>query len=82
MVLPTLANKKSYYFIDGLKKELVKLNYTKDDGYQLNDSVVETFKGYVLDELNSIKLAFKQKEEFLNAIGLSESEFNSMNARE
>lgn len=82
MVLPTLANKKSYYFIDGLKKELVKLNYTKDAGYQLNDSVVETFKGYALDELNSIKLAFKQKEEFLNAIGLSESEFNDMNARE
>ena len=82
MILPTLANKKSYYFIDGLKKELVKLNYTKDAGYQLNDSVVETFKGYALDELNSIKLALKQKEEFLNAIGLSESEFNSMNARE
>ena len=82
MLLPTLANKKSYYFIDGLKKEVVRLNYIKGEGYQLNGQVINTFKGYALDEFNSIKLAIQQKEEFLNALGVTESEFNNMNARE
>ena len=82
MLLPTLANKKSYYFIDGLKKELVKLNFVKGEGYQLNDQVINTFKGYALDELNSIKLAIQQREEFLNKLGVSLSEFNNLNARE
>ena len=82
LLLPTLANKKSYYFIDGLKKELVRLTYVKGQGYQLNDQVIDTFMGYALDELNSIKLAIQQKEEFVKALGISEQEFNSMNARE
>lgn len=79
---PTLANKKSYYSIYGLLKALVRLQYTKENGYQLNKEVIDIFKGYAIDELNSIKLAYQQRDEFLKLIGKTLEEFNSMSATE
>lgn len=79
---PTLANKKSYYSIYGLPKALVRLQYTKENGYQLNKEVIDIFKGYAIDELNSIKLAYQQRDEFLKLIGKTLEEFNNMSAAE
>lgn len=79
---PTLANKKSYYSIYGLPKAFVRLQYTSDRGYQLNKEVIDIFKGYAIDELNSIKLAYQQRDEFLKLIGKTLEEFNNMSATE
>lgn len=81
-LLPTLANKKSYYYIDGIEKQEVKLNWTEEGGLQISDDVIDVFTGYYLDEISAMTKAYEAKNKFVTELGITEAEFNNMNGRE
>ena len=77
MVLPTLANKRTYYVINGIKK----LDTQIQDG-RLSEDVVDVFVNYAICEYKTIKEAIKAKNKFLKRVGVSEEVWNNMSADE
>lgn len=73
MVLPTLANKRTYYVINGLNKLNVNIQDNKID----NDTI-DVFANYAICEYKTIKEAFKAKDRFLSRVGVSEEVWNNM----
>lgn len=82
MPLPTLANKKSYYFIEGLDKQQVKLIRSEDGRLQVSERIIDIFAGYAQDEINAIKAANKTRQDFLDSLGVSIDVFNNLSAEE
>ena len=82
MPLPTLANKKSFYYIEGLPKQEVKLIRSEDGVLQISERIIDIFAGYAQDEINAIKAAEKLRANFLNSLGVSLEQFNSMTGEE
>lgn len=82
MPLPTLANKKSYYFIEGLDKQQVKLVRSEDGKLQVSERIIDIFAGYAQDEINAIKAANKTRQDFLDSLGVDIDTFNNLSAEE
>lgn len=82
MPLPTLANKKSYYFISGLDNPQVKLVRDSEGNFQVSDRIVDIFAGYAQDEINAIKEAEYQISTFLIDEGLTIDQFNELSGDE
>jgi hypothetical protein len=73
MVLPTMADKKTYYFIEGLKslKNVIVFDpNTKEP--RLSKEALDIFHGYALDEENRIRHA---KEQFKAATGVEYNDY-------
>lgn len=81
-LLPTLANKKSYYYIYGIEKQDVSLNWSEEKGLQLGDDIIDVFRGYYLDEISAMSKAYEAKNKFVSELGIDEDSFNNMNGRE
>lgn len=81
-LLPTLANKKSYYYIDGIEKQEVNLSWSEEKGLQISDDIVDIFRGYYLDEINAMQKAYEAKNKFISELGIDEESFNKMTGRE
>ena len=77
MPLPTLANKRTYYFISGLKRVPVSIQ-----NGQLNDEAIDVFTNYAINEYVVIQEAIKAKNKFLDRIGVSEDVWNKMSGKE
>ena len=73
MPLPTLANKRTFYFITGLKRTPV----TIQNG-SLNAEVIDVFTNYAINEYTTIQEALKAKNNFLERVGVSEDDWNKM----
>lgn len=82
MPLPTLANKKSYYFIEGLDKQQVRLIRSEDGKLQVSERIIDIFAGYAQDEINAIKAANKTRQDFLDSLGVDIDTFNNLSAEE
>ena len=82
MPSPTLANKKSYYFIQGLDKQVVRLILNNDGTTQVSDRIVDIFAGYAQDEINAITAAIALRQKFVDSIGVTVDQFNEMSAEE
>lgn len=82
MPSPTLANKKSYYFIQGLDKQVVRLILNNDGATQVSDRIVDIFAGYAQDEINAITAAIALRQKFVDSIGVTVDQFNEMSAEE
>lgn len=80
--LPTLANKRTYYFIEGIRKQNVLVNKDKSKKLQLDDETVKVFVKYAVNEYEVIQEAYKQRDKFLNDVGLSLEEWNNLTAAE
>lgn len=75
--LPTLANKKTFYFITGLKRLEVHIQNGR-----LNEEVIDAFVNYAINEYTTIQEAIKAKNKFLSRVGVSEAEWNGMSKSE
>jgi len=62
-ILPTLANKKKYYMVEGLPaiRNTIDLN----NGGRLSAQVKSMFCGYIADEANAIIAAHKLRTSFI-----------------
>lgn len=63
IIFPTVADKKSYHFIRGIKlpHERIKFNTTPQGAYiQYGEQSMDTLLGYCYDELNQIELCLRQ----------------------
>lgn len=63
IIFPTVADKKTYHFIRGIKlpHERIKFNTTPQGAYiQYGEQSMDTLLGYCYDELNQIKLCLRQ----------------------
>lgn len=62
-IFPTVADKKTYHFIRGIKlpHERIKFNTTPQGAYiQYGEQSMDTLLGYCYDELNQIELCLRQ----------------------
>lgn len=82
MPLPSLANKKSYYFVSGLDKQIVKLIVQSNGEVQVSDRIIDIFAGYAQDEINAIVAADLLRQEFVDSIGITVDHFNELSAEE
>lgn len=80
--LPTLANKRTYYFIEGLKRQLVNVNKDRSKKLQLDDDTITVFMKYAINEYEVIQKAYEQRDKFLSDVGLSLAEWNNLSAAE
>lgn len=71
--LPTLANKRTFYFITGLNRQEV----TIQNG-SLNKETIDLFVNYAINEYSTIQAAINAKNNFLNRLGVSEESWNKM----
>lgn len=71
--LPTLANKRTFYFITGLKRLEVRLQ----DG-NLNKEVIDAFTNYAICEYATIKEAERARDKFLSKVGVDLDTWNKM----
>lgn len=63
IIFPTVADKKTYHFIRGIKlpHERIKFNTTPQGAYiQYGEQSMDTLLGYCYDELNQIELCLRQ----------------------
>ena len=63
IIFPTVADKKTYHFIRGIKlpHERIKFNTTPQGAYiQYGEQSMDTLLGYCYDELNQIELYLRQ----------------------
>lgn len=63
IIFPTVADKKTYHFIRGIKlsHERIKFNTTPQGTYiQYGEQSMDTLLGYCYDELNQIELCLRQ----------------------
>lgn len=63
IIFPTVADKKTYHFIRGIKlpHERMKFNTTPQGAYiQYGEQSMDTLLGYCYDELNQIELCLRQ----------------------
>lgn len=63
IIFPTVADKKTYHFIRGIKlpHERIKFNTTPRGAYiQYGEQSMDTLLGYCYDELNQIELCLRQ----------------------
>lgn len=63
IIFPTVADKKTYHFIRGIKlpHERIKFNTTTQGAYiQYGEQSMDTLLGYCYDELNQIELCLRQ----------------------
>lgn len=63
IIFPTVADKKAYHFIRGIKlpHERIKFNTTPQGAYiQYGEQSMDTLLGYCYDELNQIELCLRQ----------------------
>lgn len=63
IIFPTVADKKTYHFIRGIKlpHERIKFNTTPQGAYiQYGEQSMDTLLGYCYDELNQIELGLRQ----------------------
>lgn len=68
-ILPTLANKRTYYFISGLNQfntDIVRMNIKGKVGNTVNSDTVNYFKGVLIDEVNAIKATYDDIQKFLD----------------
>lgn len=77
MLLPTLANKRTYYFISGLKRVPVSIQNGK-----LNKEIIDVFVNYALNEYKVIQEAIKAKNNFLARVGVTEDVWNNLSKQE
>lgn len=75
--LPTLANKRTFYFVTGLHTQDV----TVQDG-KIDKSTVDVFVNYAINEYTTIQEANKAKERFLKRVKLTEEAWNNLSADE
>ena len=75
--LPTLANKRTFYFITGLKRLEVHIQNGR-----LNKEVIDVFVNYAINEYLTIQEAIKAKNNFLSRVGVSEDRWNGMSKAE
>lgn len=73
MPLPTLANKRTFYFITGLKRLEVRVQ-----NGNLNKEVIDTFTNYAICEYATIKEAEKARDKFLSKVGVDLETWNKM----
>ena len=64
LVFPTVADKKTYYFISGVKLPHERINFFTDEKgntyTQYGEQTLDTLLGYVYDEKNRIELTLRQ----------------------
>lgn len=63
IIFPTVADKKTYHFIRGIKlpHERIKFNTTPQGAYiQYGEQSMDTLLGYCYDELNQVELCLRQ----------------------
>lgn len=63
IIFPTVADKKTYHFIRGIKlpHERIKFNTTPQGAYiQYGEQSMDTLLGYCYDELNQIEMCLRQ----------------------
>ena len=77
-ILPTLANKRTYYFVNGLKKMKVAL----DSKGQLNKEVIDQFTRYAIGEYQTMKAAEQAKETFLGRVKMTAEVWDKLSAEE
>ena len=75
--LPTLANKRTFYFITGLKRLEVRLQ----DG-NLNKEVIDAFTNYAICEYATIKEAERARDKFLSKVGVDLDTWNKMSKKD
>ena len=75
--LPTLANKRTFYFITGLKRLEVRLQ----DG-NLNKEVIDAFTNYAICEYATIKEAERARDKFLSKVGVDLDTWNNMSKKD
>ena len=75
--LPTLANKRTFYFITGLKRLEVRLQ----DG-NLNKEVIDVFTNYAICEYATIKEAERARDKFLSKVGVDLDTWNKMSKKD
>ena len=75
--LPTLANKRTFYFITGLKRLEVRLQ----DG-NLNKEVIDAFTNYAICEYATIKEAERARDKFLSEVGVDLDTWNKMSKKD
>lgn len=75
--LPTLANKRTFYFITGLKRLEVRIQ----DG-NLNKEVIDAFTNYAICEYATIKEAERARDKFLSKVGVDLDTWNKMSKKD
>jgi len=68
LTIPTLADKKTYFLIDGLELPQFNLDFNKKDSYTLTDGYVNIFTKYLLGEHAAIQDAITRRTNFLDKV--------------
>lgn len=66
--IPELANKKTYYVIGNMPMEQLPITMFGNHHMVLNESAIQTFRGYLLSELFTIREAMQTRDEFVNRV--------------
>lgn len=67
-IIPSLANKKTYYYLKGFADVSPVVKVAGVDRMYIADNIKQQFVGYLADEFLAIANAYKTRERFLNEL--------------
>lgn len=67
-IIPSLANKKTYYYLKGFADVAPVVKVAGVDRMYIADQIKQQFVGYLADEFLAIANAYKTRERFLNEL--------------